>query len=257
MARSLALSPAVRAAPSIEAGRCEMTLGTFSASSVRRAPVRCGPPCPPRSAAAASPSRAPAHAPRSAVAVLPERIRRSEKRRRDRMRNATALTSTSSRLFVSAQPTRPRPSAAAGRCSSQANAGASARGEGARGEGARGEGARGDQGERRGAVTLRRADTEGSSRARRGGRPWRREATESRPMCCRSMLEGCRGISSFIRAGFDTTRGGDQPELEIRPKCPNWGTHLTQARGHTHTRCGPTAGPKPSRPHIRSARHAS
>lgn len=152
MARSLALSPAVRAAPSIEICRCEMTLGTFSASSVRRTPVRCGPPCPPRSAAAASPSRAPAHAPRSAVAVLPERIRRSEKRRRDRMRNAPALTSSSSRSIFSAQPTRPRPSAAAGRCSSQANAGASARGEGARGEGARGEGARGDQGERRGAV---------------------------------------------------------------------------------------------------------
>ena len=151
IARSLALQPAVRAAPSIEAGRCEMTLGTFSASSVRRAPVRCGPPCPPRSAAAASPSRA-RHAPRSAIAVLPERIRRSEKRRRDCMRNTPALTSTSSRSIFSAQPTRPRPSAAAGRCSSQANAGASARGEGARGEGARGEGARGDQGERRSAV---------------------------------------------------------------------------------------------------------
>ena len=130
-----------------------MTLGTFSASSVRRAPVRCGPPCPPalrRGRVALS--LAPAHAPQSAVAVLPERIRRSEKRRRDRMRNAPALTSSSSRSIFSAQPTRPRPSAAAGRCSSQADAGASARGEGVRGEGARGEGARGDQGERRGAV---------------------------------------------------------------------------------------------------------
>ena len=203
-----------------------MTLGTFSASSVRRAPVRCGPPCPPRSAAAASPSRAPAHAPRSAVAVLPERIRHSEKRRRDRMRNATALTSSSSRSIFSAQPTRPRPSAAAGRCSSQANAGASARGDGARGKGARGEGARDEAIKAKDEAPSRRAaPTPKGARAREGEVARGGARRPSLAWCVVVLRKRMTRIGSVIRAGFDTTRGGEQPELEIRPKSPNWGTH--------------------------------
>ena len=169
-----------------------MTLGTFSASSVRRAPVRCGPPCPPRSAAAASPSRAPAHAPRSAVAVLPERIRRSEKRRRDRMRNATALTSSSSRSIFQPNPLAPAPPLR--------QVGAQAKPTLAPAREARGYGAREHEvraheeikAKDEAPFTPRRADIEGSSRARRGGRPRRREATESRPMCCRFTLEDPR-----------------------------------------------------------------
>lgn len=220
IARSLALQPAVRAAPSIEAGRCEMTLGTFSASSVRRAPVRCGPPCPPRSAAAASPSRA-RHAPRSAIAVLPERIRRSEKRRRDCMRNAPALTSSSSRSIFQPNPLAPAPPLR--------QVGAQAKPTLAPAREARGHGARGHEvraheeikAKDEAPFTLRRADTEGSSRARRGRSPAEARGDRVSPAVLSFYVRGCRGSVPFInlgvRAGFDTTRRRTSPNS----KCPN------------------------------------